>query len=642
MKNILHIFAHKVAVGLIATSLIIGGWFGYTPTTTDIASSADISLGAYAPSGGGTYHLKTSAGISDTSIQLSSFEEPISNIPYTMSYLGTSIGYGTLDPQTVGRSEFISFSGITQNTNGSATLTGVARGLSRSPAGASCVASTTLAVRHPGQAIFILSDSPCHFSEYAVKQNDEVISGSWTVPTPTAAGNPTPKSYVDSLVNGGAVSTNAIIVAGTAGATINVGQIVFFNRYSAKWELASASLASTSQGVLLGIAQGSGTNNISISGGVLIKGLDTKNIGGTAGTPIYISNSSGATSTTAGTFEKAIGVIKSTTNFYFDPSIRSIDALISTGAIPQNYLPATSTQNIALTGTTTLDSTKLINLGNGRISNYGGTGVDGALSITSGTTNIDLQNQAFVVKNYTSISITGTGALTFSNPHNNGTTVFLLSQASTTLTSSAVPMISLVGIGAVGSINTDNANGVAGTSGRTYTNFSTPGGAAVAGGSGTANGGLGGGSIATASSTPYILLMPSYLSQRYPFVFVGGGGSNGTDSSSSGSNGGNGGRGGGALILETGGALTFTTTGGISTAGLPGCNTDGSNNCANTSGTGNEGGGGGGGGGFCGIFSGTISILTGTCTVNGGIAGTGDTGAATAGANGTSTISILP
>jgi hypothetical protein len=80
--------------------------------------------------------------------------------------------------------------------------------------------------------------------------------------------------------------------------------------------------------------------------------------------------------------------------------------------------------------------------------NFGGTGADGALSITSGTTNIDLAGVAVFIKDYTSISITGTGALTFSNPHTNGTIIILKSQGNVTITSSANPTIDLRNIGA--------------------------------------------------------------------------------------------------------------------------------------------------------------------------------------------------
>lgn len=121
--------------------------------------------GSFSPTGGGTYRLQSSVGTSNTTITLSSLKEPVSNIKYTMSYLGSDIEYGTLDPQT-SKPEFISFTGITQNSDGTAQLTGVTRGLTRTPAGTACTASTTLAQSHAAQSIFILSDPPCLFYEY--------------------------------------------------------------------------------------------------------------------------------------------------------------------------------------------------------------------------------------------------------------------------------------------------------------------------------------------------------------------------------------------------------------------------------------------------------------------------------------------
>jgi len=138
---------------------------------------SNVKLGAYNWSGGGTYRLQSSIGTTDTTIKLSSFKEPISNTLYTMSYLNTSVAYGTLDPQQPTRSEFISFTGITQNADGTATLTGVTRGLSKSYP---YTTSSTYKQTHSGQSIFILSDSPQHFAEFAVKANDEVITGTWT------------------------------------------------------------------------------------------------------------------------------------------------------------------------------------------------------------------------------------------------------------------------------------------------------------------------------------------------------------------------------------------------------------------------------------------------------------------------------
>lgn len=151
------------------------------------------AFAAFYPSGGSTYRLSSSVGSTDTVINLSSFKEPVSNIPYTMSYLNSSIECGTLDPQN-SNSEFISFTGITQNSNGSAQLTGVSRGLGRSYP---YTASTTLASAHAGASIFILSDAPCLFQQYAAISNPETITGNWDVPFPADSNSVVPRSYVD-------------------------------------------------------------------------------------------------------------------------------------------------------------------------------------------------------------------------------------------------------------------------------------------------------------------------------------------------------------------------------------------------------------------------------------------------------------
>lgn len=213
---------------LLGIATLIGGWAGYapqpvvTPSVAPVVTEAPV-LGAFNPSGGGTYTLKASVGNTDTTLNLASFKEPVSNIKYTMSYLNTSIAYGTVDPKTT-RSEFVSFTGITQNADGSAQLTGVSRGLTRTPAGSNCTASTTLAQRHAGQSIFILSDSPCLFAEYAVKRNNETIPGTWTFSSttlprvdvyvaPTTTTQFTPRGYIDALVLTGAGAIAASEVA---------------------------------------------------------------------------------------------------------------------------------------------------------------------------------------------------------------------------------------------------------------------------------------------------------------------------------------------------------------------------------------------------------------------------------------------
>lgn len=155
---------------------------------------------AFYPTGAGTYYLNSPIGSTESTLTLSSFTEPISNIPYTMSYLNSSIEYGTIDAQYPTKTEFISFTGITQNSNNTATLTGVSRGLERSYP---FIASTTMAVGHSGQSIFVLSNPPQIYQQYAALQNTQTITGSWSFPVPTSPSNAATKSYVDGTVFGG-------------------------------------------------------------------------------------------------------------------------------------------------------------------------------------------------------------------------------------------------------------------------------------------------------------------------------------------------------------------------------------------------------------------------------------------------------
>lgn len=135
-------------------------------------------MSKYAPAGGGTYNLGSSIGSTDTTILLSSFTEPVSNVPYTMVLLNTDIAYGTIAPRT-SSSEFISFTGITQNADGSATLTGVTRGLAKkSP----FTTSSTFKLPHSGQSVFILSDAPQVLNKYITLENAETITGLKTFP----------------------------------------------------------------------------------------------------------------------------------------------------------------------------------------------------------------------------------------------------------------------------------------------------------------------------------------------------------------------------------------------------------------------------------------------------------------------------
>lgn len=242
---------------------------------------------------------------------------------------------------------------------------------------------------------------------------------------------------------------------------------------------------------------------------------------------------------------------------------------------------------------------------------FGGSGTDGALSISSGTTTIDLAGASFVTKNYTSISITGTGALAFTNPHASGTVIRLRSQGNVSITSTASPAIDVRALGATGGAG-EIGNTTAAQAG-TVANGAF--GSDANAGRGNAESTTGG----TAQTSSFYLF--SDASQYRPVYAVipgngGGGGSNGDDPSAG--NGGAGGRGGGALYVEVGGALNFTGT--INASGSAG-----SQPGTSVSGAG-YGGGGGGSAGMVAILYQTLTANSGTITATGGAGGTGGTG----------------
>lgn len=149
-----------------------------TILTSTICTAPVVDFGSVSPVGGGRYQLSGS-GITSTatSITVKSLKYPVSDLEITMEHFGSSIGYGTIEPGSSSKIEFISFTGITQNSGGSATLTGVSRGLAPySPYNA----STTYAQAHPGGSRVIFSNSPAFYDHYASELNDELIQGDWT------------------------------------------------------------------------------------------------------------------------------------------------------------------------------------------------------------------------------------------------------------------------------------------------------------------------------------------------------------------------------------------------------------------------------------------------------------------------------
>jgi hypothetical protein len=299
----------------------------------------------YYPAGGKTYTLGASISSTATSITLSSFTLPVSGTLVTMAVLNTDIAYGTLDPKT-SSSEFISFTGITQNANGTATLTGVTRGLNKVHP---FTTNTAYRLPHSGQSVFILSDAPQVFNEYAVLRNANVFSGiqEFTLLPTSSGGNATTGdqlvTYAQALsMATGTTAINRVVVAGNGGENIAAGQLVYLLVTDGEWYLCDADTAATVDNIILGIAQGAGSNGTPITSGVLLFGLDSNQTGLTNNTAYFAGNTAGAISATVGTVEVSVGISRSTTSLLFYPRYNQQltedqqDALVGTSGTPSN------------------------------------------------------------------------------------------------------------------------------------------------------------------------------------------------------------------------------------------------------------------------------------------------------------------
>jgi len=227
---------------------------------------------------------------------------------------------------------------------------------------------------------------------------------------------------------------------------------------------------------------------------------------------------------------------------------------------------------------------------------FGGDGSDGALSITSGTTNFDLGGAEYYVKNYSSISITG-GNITFTNPHTNGTKVLFKSSGAVTFTSTVAAIIDVSNLGANAATN--------GSFMLMRTNKGVDGPTAT------------GGTI----STYFFNAVQSFMFSHFTMAFVGAGGGNGYKPYGDSGDPGVGGRGGGCLILECAGALNFPSGVTILAKGQDG----GAPGAPGAGGNGSPGG--GGGGGFVGLFYNSVTSVAGTITKTGGAGYSGGSGA---------------
>lgn len=579
--------------------------------------------------------LKGSGIISTaTTIPVQSFKDPQENNIVTAD-LGDKC-YATLEPNTI-REEIISFTGVTQNADGTADLTGVTRNLDYTTPYTQ-ISSTGFA--HAGGTLLVVSNNPQVYDDMSSNANDETITGIWTfdstafpkmsdgTTSPTADEELATKAYVDNTAGGTPISINRIIPVATAGETVAAGEVCYYDTTAKEWLLADSDIVAESDNVLLGIAQGAGTDGNIITGGILLYGLDSNQIGMTAGNVMYLSSTSGGISSSVGTQEVEVGIAYSATQLYFCPRFASVptgdekDALAGTIGIPSSSNKYVTNDDTAGTGDVVRESLL-------PTIKFGGDGSNGSLVITTGTTTVDLGGNAYYELNYTSVSITGDGNLAFSNPHAKGSVVVIKSQGNITLTSSSTAVIDMKSLGGSGgSGGAINASGTNGTS-IDDEDFGT---IVTFGALGTIPTGGAGGVVFPDLWLAYASNTSAKIRRRIislkPGAGGGGGAGGATGTGGTSGTGGNAGDGAGALYIECGGAWNFTTgsidlDGGDGANGVNGATATGGNDERAAGG----GGGGGGGAGQLLVLYNSLTASSGSILLNGGNGGNGGNGA---------------
>ena len=150
--------------------------------------------------------------VGNTTMVLSSFTD-INGVALTMASFGTT-GTGTVEPSSGASEEQILFTGVTQNADGTATLTGISSVGFKTP----YTQTSGFLKNHAGYTTFVLSDTAYLYSQYASLSNTQTLTGLNTftqlptIPlTPLATTDAASKGYVDSGILAGAAKATTTV-----------------------------------------------------------------------------------------------------------------------------------------------------------------------------------------------------------------------------------------------------------------------------------------------------------------------------------------------------------------------------------------------------------------------------------------------
>lgn len=231
--------------------------------------------------------------------------------------------YGTFDPGTSREEIFSIVSGnVTVNSDGTVDITGVVRGLKE----VDPYNTGGFATDHPAGAVVVFGNNPqvyAQFGKLADAQTWELLQ-TFTLLPKSNGGNATESTQLVTYAQALALATgtaniNRIVVAGNGGEVLVAGNLVYLLVSDGEWYKCDADTAGSVNNIILGIAQGAGTDGGAIASGVLLFGLDSNQTGLTTNTAYYASNTAGGISSTVGTVEVSVGISRSTTSILFYP-----------------------------------------------------------------------------------------------------------------------------------------------------------------------------------------------------------------------------------------------------------------------------------------------------------------------------------
>jgi microcystin-dependent protein len=261
--------------------------------------------------------LKTALSTTGTSITVRKLVDSNLN-PVVLADFGT---FFVVVLRQGSKIEIIRCSAITQNANGSATLTIDTNGRNIPPK--SPFTGSASGKAFGTGAELIITNDPYTMSFFIQADTENTFTDENTFDVfPRKNGSLTPTdpeqfvtlAHLNAVLTGGGV-VSALSSTVTFGENVAPGNPVYFKSSDQKWWRAYANNPLTCINVLLGIAQETVLANN--QGAVLRSGVDTKQTGMTAGADIYLTDAGGVGA--AGSYIVKLGIASATNRLIFEP-----------------------------------------------------------------------------------------------------------------------------------------------------------------------------------------------------------------------------------------------------------------------------------------------------------------------------------